>query len=118
MYTANLILLRDIFTYIYPHNFSVSFFHLKPVCCIILRGRTYFLCMTVIPVPKYPGLPLGGNLQPGHRLLCILPSLTSSDLIPSCMGIFHLLQMLLCRSSLSTHISCFHHWEQPFFPSI
>ena len=35
--------------YVYPHNLSVSFFHLKPVCCIILRGRTYFLSMAAKP---------------------------------------------------------------------
>ena len=56
-----------------------------------------------------------GNLQSGP---CILPSSTSFDLIPSYMDLFHLLQMLLCRSSMSTHISRFHPCEQPFFPSI
>ena len=58
------------------------------------------------------------NLQPEHRWPCILPSSTNLDLIPSNMGLFHLLQMLLRRSSLSTHISLFHHCEQPFSPSI
>ena len=58
------------------------------------------------------------NLKPGHRLPCILPSSTSLDLISSYMGLSHLLQMILHRSSLSTHISRFHHCEQPFFPSI
>ena len=54
----------------------------------------------------------------GHRLPCILPSSTSLDLIPCYIGLFLLLQMLLHRSSLSTHISRFHHCGQTFSPSI
>ena len=96
--------------YVYPHNLSVSFFHLKPVCSIILRGRTYFLSMTAKP--------WGGSFQPGYRLPCILPSSTSLDLIPSYMGLFHLVQTILHRSSLSTRILRFYHCEQPYFPSI
>ena len=42
-------LIRHKKVYVYPHNLSVSFFHLKPVCCIILRGRTYFLSMAAKP---------------------------------------------------------------------
>ena len=104
--------------FVYPHNFSVSIVHIKPVCSIILRGHIYFLCMVAIPGPKHPGLPLGGNLQPGHILPCILPSSTSLDLIPSYMGVFHLFQMLLHRPSFSTRIYRFHRCDQPFFPSI
>ena len=96
--------------YVYLHKFSVSFFYLKPVYCIILRGCTYF-CI-------HDGHPIGGSLQLGYSLSCILPSSTSLDLIPSYMGLFHLLQLLLHRPSLSTCISRFHHCEQPFFPSI
>ena len=52
-----------------------------------------------------------------HILPCILPSSTSLDLIPSCMGLFHLLQMFPRRSSLSIHITRFHHCQQPIFSS-
>ena len=63
--------------------FLFLFFHLKPVCSIILRVSTYFLCMIAIPCPKHAGTPLAGNLQPGHRLPCIFPCSTSLNLIPS-----------------------------------
>ena len=55
---------------------------------------------------------------PARSLPCILPSSTSLDLIPSYMDLFHLLQILLHRSSLKTCISRFHHCEQLFFSSI
>ena len=58
------------------------------------------------------------SLQTEHRLPCILSSLTSLNLIPSYMGLFHLLQMLPHRCSLTIHIPRFHHCEQPLFPSI
>ena len=71
--------------------------------------------MIAIPCPKHAGTPLVGNLQPGHRLPCIFPSSTSLNLIPSSMGLFHLLQMFVRRFSLSTCISRFHHCGKPFF---
>ena len=56
-----------------------------------------------------------GNIWP---VPCILPSSTSLDLTTSYMSLFHLLQMLLCRSSLGLHISHFQYCEQPFFQSV